>query len=141
MAPLIRMCAKFWIGMSESLQNASAPILLVLKKRMNEKSEHPSEGVNILNSLPMRQRELLRILADQDGRTEMRELLWLIEARAAGKLKDIGDAEADPIVPRDLQPQNLGRTQESFFERTHARSDATSHSHPPPTSPPHSIDH
>jgi hypothetical protein len=45
------------------------------------------DKTDTLAFLPMRQRELLRILAEQDGRTEAKQLLWLIEARAAGALK------------------------------------------------------
>lgn len=101
----------------------------------NDINEHPDEAVNVLSFLPMRQRELLRILAEQDGRTEMRQLLWLIEARAAGRLQDIGDARANPIVPAELQPQSLGRTQGTVFERARAQSDAPRHPHLPPTSP------
>ena len=100
----------------------------------SDASEHP-ELQDVLAGLPVRQRELLRILSEQDGRTELLELLWLIEARAAGRLKDIGDEKATPIVPPELQPQSLGRTHGTAFERVRGGSDVPARQHLPPTSP------
>ena len=104
-------------------------------KSDNKNQTQRNDEVSGLAFLPIRQRELLRILAEQDGRTEIRELLWLIEARAAGKLKDIGDEKATPIVPQELQPLSLGRTQGIAFERGRGQSDSQGHPHLPPTSP------
>lgn len=104
----------------------------------NESNEPPNDP---FSALPMRQRELLRIMAEQDGRTEMAELIWLIEARALGRLRDIGDAPENPIVPRELQPQSLGRTQGIAFERVPGRSGSPRRPHLPQTSPLPSTDH
>ena len=106
----------------------------------SDTKEHPEIKL-LLDGLPVRQRELLRILAEQDGRTELRELIWLIEARSTGRLKDVGDEKTTPIVPPELQPHSLGRSEEIVFERARGRSGAPGHQHPSPTSPLPSTDH
>lgn len=111
----------------------------ILDMKNNESNElHPND---LISSLPMRQRELLRVLAEQDGRNELAELLWLIEARAVGRLRDVGDALESPIVPQELQPQSLGRTQGIVFERVRGQSGSPKRPHLPPTSPLPSTDH
>lgn len=98
------------------------------------KNNDTSEQANVLSGLlPIRQRELLRILAEQDGRTEFYELLWLIEARAVGRLRDIGDGQAAPIVPPELHPRSLGQSHGIVFERVPDRSDAAKNPRLPQT--------
>lgn len=55
----------------------------------------PEKEIGVLSQ---KARELLRRLAIADHRSEIKELIWLIEQYAAGRLRDLGDNT--PASPR-----------------------------------------
>lgn len=86
---------------------------------------------DILSFLSPRLREILRRLAYCERRSELQELISLIEARALGKLLYNEGRDITPIIPLNDLPSAVvdrvivQRTDPSF-DREHA---------PPPTSP------
>lgn len=76
-------------------------------------SDIEKQAEALLNVLPVRTREILRLLSRRDCRTELQELVWLIEARGAGRLRDTGDAGVNRLIPADQIPEihHVHRTQ------------------------------
>jgi hypothetical protein len=60
---------------------------------------------DLLAILPTRTREILRALSRRDCRSELQELVWLIEARGAGRLRDAGDADVIRLIPLNQIPE------------------------------------
>lgn len=65
-------------------------------------SERQSE---LLKSLPLQTRDLLTAIADLDLRSEYFQVIWLIQAYAAGRLKDLGDEQVTPRIREDDLPE------------------------------------
>ncbi len=89
--------------------------------------------LNPLSVLGQKELDLLKKLAEIDGRSEIDELRWLIRARAFGRLRDLGDEHAVPLVrPEDL-PEYLRvkslRLDETEASKSEAR-DLTIRRHP-----------
>lgn len=63
------------------------------------------QAEDLLRFLPIRTREILRLLSQKDCRSELQEVIWLIEARGAGRLRDTGDAGVSRLIPLDQIPE------------------------------------
>jgi hypothetical protein len=88
-------------------------------------SEIEKQVEEFLKVVPLRTREILRLLSRRNCRSEIQELVWLIEARGAGRLRDIGDATVTRLIPLDQIPEIhqaekiQAQTQSSEFESPH----------------------
>lgn len=67
----------------------------------------PTDNFNdsVLEFLGLRDRAILKKLAEVELRSEVDELLWLIRARASGRLKDLGDDRFMPQVDEADLPE------------------------------------
>lgn len=70
----------------------------------------------LLTSLPLKAQEILALTAELDRRSELEQLLWLIENYGSGRLKDMGET---PVTPRILLGANP-RNEDSEFVRVRA---------------------
>jgi len=61
----------------------------------------PLDEKELLEFFSERFRELLHRLASDDRRTDVQELIWIVEAYARGQLKDQGDFNLSPRIPLD----------------------------------------
>lgn len=70
----------------------------------NEKS--PDETItDPLDFLSVRLREILRRLAKADRRDEIQEMVWILEAYASGRLRDLGDDRSNPRIVLNGLPE------------------------------------
>lgn len=70
-------------------------------------SEKPDNTDDILSFFSPRLQEILRRLAYLERRDERQELVWLIEARAHGRLLYSENKDVSPIIPLDDLPAPL----------------------------------
>jgi len=68
-------------------------------------TQNEKQAEEILRLLPIRTREILRLLSRHGCRSEVQQLIWMVEARAAGRLRDMGDAEVTRLIPLDQIPE------------------------------------